>query len=289
MKERANSIISLRRILSFISFLLLSLSFDLSAIGIKEHELGDIPHATKASLHVSEGHSANMGVLLLCPGMNQNGVSLLREAEWLDFAKENSLGLAALHLVSDPDDLYDKHGKGYYYTQFGTGQAVARKLREIYGKDVKLFMYGFSGGAQFGSRFLEQYNDMIASWALYSASFWPTPSNASDTSPPGIVACGEYDATRFAPTYTYFQEGRNAAARWTWVSVKGMGHARSLKLERFIRNYFKERLNLGETADVWADSETKIVYSEVWGRQTSLVSWFPSHEILKEWNAFHRH
>lgn len=288
MNQLGESAISFRTLGCLLS-LLLNLNFDLNATGIKEYKLGVIAHVSKASVYVSEDHPAIRGVLLLCPGMNQNGVSLLRETEWVDFAKECSLGLAALHLVSDPDDLYDRDGKGYYYTRLGAGEAVANKLKEIYGKDEKVFMYGFSGGAQFGSRFLEQYSDMVASWALYSASFWPSPSIASETSPPGIVACGEYDATRFAPTYAYFQEGRNFGARWTWVSVENVGHSRSLKLERFIRSYFKDILTLEVPKGVWADSETKTVYSEIWGQQASLVSWFPSDEMLKQWNRLHRH
>ena len=89
---------------------------------------------------------------MLAPGMNTDGALFLKEAPWMDFAKRNNLGVIALNYSEE--DLYQNR-KGYYRPEQGSGQALLDEIKRVYGKDLPIVLYGFSGGAQFVSRFVD--------------------------------------------------------------------------------------------------------------------------------------
>jgi hypothetical protein len=235
-----------------------------------------------------DGLDAKNGVLVLCPGMNGNGESLLLEEDWGKFCAAHHLGLVGVTFYSPPSLLYGSPARGYYYPEQGSGNALVSALQKIYGKRVKIFLYGFSGGAQFGSRFAEQYSDLMLGWAAYSASFWRTPSLVGPTSSPGIVACGEFDAERYGPSFAYFQQGRRKDARWTWVSIGGVGHMRHKRFEEFVRAYFATVLE-GKFEDAqWLDAETRQPTTEDERLlNPSLSAWLPAPDIVDLWLKLH--
>ena len=91
---------------------------------------------------------------MLAPGMNTDGALFLKEAPWMDFAKRNNLGVIALNYSSSEEDLYQNR-KGYYRPEQGSRQALLNEIKRVYGKDLPIVLYGFSGGAQFVSRFVD--------------------------------------------------------------------------------------------------------------------------------------
>ena len=126
-----------------------------------------------AKIQVTNNESA---VLMLTPGMNTDGAFFLKEAPWMDFAKRNNLGVIALNYSEE--DLYQNH-KGYYRPGQGSGQALLDEIKRVYGKDLPIVLYGFSGGAQFVSRFVDWRPDRIIAWCAYSAQFWDYPPKGS--------------------------------------------------------------------------------------------------------------
>lgn len=243
---------------------------------------------TKAELHRQNDFPATNGVLVLLPGMNGDGAKLAQDATWRTFAQENRLGLVGVSFASSPELLYGDPARGYYYPEQGSSEVLLRGLQELYGKDVKLLLYGFSGGAQFSSRFADQHPERVVSWAAYAACFWAAPVAASPASPPGIVTCAEFDAARYGPAFGYFQQGRRKDARWTWVSVGNLGHARSKRLEDFIRAYFSAVLAGDSLTPAWYDAETMQPTTEDERLLTPALSvWLPSPEITDLWLKLH--
>ena len=102
-------------------------------------------------------------VLVLAPGMNTDGAFFLKETPWMDFAKRNNLGVIALNYSSSEEDLYQNR-KGYYRPEQGSRQALLNEIKRVYGKDLPIVLYGFSGGAQFVSRFVDWCPDRIIAW-----------------------------------------------------------------------------------------------------------------------------
>jgi pimeloyl-ACP methyl ester carboxylesterase len=243
---------------------------------------------TKSELHCERDFPATKGVLILCPGMNGNGAILAQDLTWRTFAKESGLGLVGMSFSSPPELLYGDPAQGYYYPEQGAGEVLIRGLRELYGKDVKVFLYGFSGGAQFCARFADQHPERVVSWAAYAACFWADPVSASPTSPPGIVTCGEFDAGRYGPAFGYFQQGRRKESRWTWVSVGNIGHVRYKRLEDFIRAYFAAIMIGDFSAASWLDAETVQPTSEDERLLNPALSvWLPTPEIKDAWLKLH--
>jgi len=130
-------------------------------------------------------------------------------------------------------------------------------IRETYGEDLPIVVYGFSGGAHFVSRFVEWVPSRVVVWSAYSAQFWDEPSLDENT-PPGIVACGEFDGSRWFPTFSYYFKGRQAGKPWTWVSIAETGHHRKGAFEQFVRQYFSAVLEgSGNIVPTMVDIDTE--------------------------------
>ena len=238
---------------------------------------------TPASLRHNES-----AVLVLAPGMNTDGAFFLKEAPWMEFAKRNNLGVIALNYSSSEEDLYQNR-KGYYWPEQGSGQALLDEIKRVYGKDLPIILYGFSGGAQFVSRFVDWCPDRIIAWCAYSAQFWDYPKSGSKvTQARGIVACGDQDGMRWQPSFAFYYQGRKNNRPWIWVNISNTGHNRSAKFERFVRQFFDEELAIwrgdkkpGE--DVYSDISNSDNELLLLSDQPELQCPFRSNELLESW------
>lgn len=238
-----------------------------------------------SDIPVSGGETA---VLVLAPGMNTDGAFFLKEAPWMEFAKRNNLGVIALNYSSSEEDLYQNR-KGYYWPEQGSGQALLDEIKRVYGKDLPIILYGFSGGAQFVSRFVDWCPDRIIAWCAYSAQFWDYPKSGSKvTQARGIVACGDQDGMRWQPSFAFYYQGRKNNRPWIWVNISNTGHNRSAKFEKFVRQFFDEELAIwrgdkkpGE--DVYSDISNSDNELLLLSDQPELQCLFRSNELLESW------
>lgn len=246
----------------------------------------------RADIYVSDTAKHPTAVLVLSPGCNGNGESLASDATWQRFASENRFGLLGLSFASDEALLRD--GRGYYYASRGSGDVLLRAIRTVYGSDLPLFLYGFSGGAHFTSRFAEWRPHRVVAWCAYSAAWWDDPRRRP-AMPPGIVACGEDDGARYGASLTFFLQGRALGKPWTWVSLARTGHARSATLDTFVRSYFPACLRgappgnpSASREERWCDVETKepILRAAV-SAQPTLASWLPTEDVARRWRVLH--
>lgn len=123
----------------------------------------DLLSKDKFSFSILEKNGDEKAVLVLAPGMNTDGSFFLKESPWVDFAKQNNLGLIALNYSSLEEDLLENR-KGYFYPEQGSGQALLDEIKSVYGTDLPIVIYGFSGGAQFVSRFIDWHPGGIIAW-----------------------------------------------------------------------------------------------------------------------------
>lgn len=227
-------------------------------------------------------------VLILSPGCNGNGERLIRSSVWQEFAQRNHLGLVGLSFASPEKAIHD--GTGYYYASKGSGDKLLEGIRKIYGKDLPLLLYGFSGGAHFTSRFEEWAPSHVIAWCADSAGWWDVPQ-PSGVSPLGIVACGENDP-RYGASLSYFKQGRAAGKPWLWVSLPEIGHQSSPALEDFARKYFEAVLKRGGSSDlsggVWVVVDTKKVITESEAMALPSESgWLPDSSLIENWRKIH--
>jgi hypothetical protein len=236
---------------------------------------------TRAELHHVATVPNPNAVLVLCPGCNGSGEDLIRSPKWIAFAKQNRLGLVGLSFASSMSAI-EEENNGYYYASKGSGVKLLEGIRKIYGRDLPLLLYGFSGGAHFTSRFEEWNPARVLTWCAYSAGWWDEPQR-NPVSPPGIVACGDEDP-RYGATLIYFKQGRAAGKPWQWVSLAKTGHQGSLELDDFVRDYFSAILSQSKAAPIWTDidREEKVSGSEQ-AAQPSLTGWLPSETLFAKW------
>lgn len=194
-------------------------------------------------------------VLVLVPGTNTNGNFFLTEKLWVNFAKKNKLGLLTINFSSDIDGLYGFEKKGYYWPEQGSGNALNNEIKRVYGKDLPILIYGFSGGAQFVSRYIDFSPSRIIAWCAYSAQFWDNTKaliNGGCVSR-GIVACGDLDGARWQPSFSFYYDGKKQGKEWIWISCRNTRHNRNAALEEFVRAFFKEELDIFNGKEVSAD------------------------------------
>jgi len=93
----------------------------------------------------------------------------------------------------------------------GLGQQAGEQLDLLF-KDLskeyklhpRLFLYGFSGGAQFAHRFMMAYPDLVAGCSAHSAGSWATGEHWGSINPkaaniPLVISCGESDTAKSTP------------------------------------------------------------------------------------------
>jgi pimeloyl-ACP methyl ester carboxylesterase len=248
--------------------------------------VASVAHADVYDWHAAEVRGDEVAVLVLCPGMNQDGAFFLHESAWMDFAETNNLGVIALSYKSNSDQMYGESCEGYYWPEQGSGKALLDAVRATYGRDLPILIYGFSGGAQFTSRFAEWVPERVIAWAAYSAQFWDSPQ-IHKINPPGIVACGEYDGGRWYPSFSYFYQGRQQQKPWIWVSLPGGGHHRHGAFEQFVRDFFE--VTKGQSgAAAYADVESgQIFEASEEAVQQELMAIFPNQNLIQAWRELH--
>lgn len=83
-----------------------------------------------------------------------------------------------------------------------------KDLSKEYKLHPKLFLYGFSGGAQFAHRFMMAYPDLVAGCSAHSAGSWATGERWGDINPkaadiPLVISCGLSDTAKSTPDAPY--------------------------------------------------------------------------------------
>lgn len=242
---------------------------------------------TRADLYHVDTVRNPAAVLVLCPGCNGNGEELISDPQWQMFAKKQNLGLAGISFASRMEDLHN--GKGYYYAHNGSGKLLLEGISKLFGRDLPVLIYGFSGGAHFTSRFVEWKPERVTTWCAYSAGWWDEPK-PSHIMPPGIVACGENDE-RLGASLVYFKQGRAAGKPWLWIGIPNNGHSPDKRTESFVRDYFVAILaNSGNDdptkSGLWIDVDQRSVTDiKVVRQYPSITGWLPNTELLNLWQS----
>lgn len=105
-------------------------------------------------------------LIVLVPGLSDDADSLLLP-EFKDFAKKEGFGIVAPTFVSDEANYKTK--TSYIFPSGWSGDAMIRIVNALESKGVKsskLYMFGFSAGAEFVSTFSFIHPEMVAACAV---------------------------------------------------------------------------------------------------------------------------
>lgn len=247
---------------------------------IKTLRLVPIADMVRAELKYAAVPQNCAGALVLCPGYNGDGETLIREKGWQDFAKKHRLALVGLSFASDMDKLSSKGRRGYYYAENGSGDLLLSGLRKIIGKEVPITIFGFSGGAHFTHRFVYRFPEKVKAWAAYGFGWHDEAPQSVAMKPPGVFACGLKDS-RLGGTLSAFLSARRAQWPVCWLGISENGHSIDARAVALIKSYFEAVLLMRKEApDIWT-------YAGHRGLEGFWIKvWFPNRRIMKDWDAF---
>ena len=158
------------------------------------------------------------GILILVPGRNGNGRDLIIRDEWTHFADTHHLALCGLSFSSPKDRIEDSYSNAHS----GSGDLLLAGLTQFLGQEkaqtLPLLIYGFSAGARFTASFVDAHPDRVLSWCGYAVGRWEDLRSTGRPFPPGLVACGEWDAGCYHASLIHFQKGRKLGQPWMSVS-----------------------------------------------------------------------
>jgi len=221
----------------------------LAANPIETLHLQPAANMTRADLCYVKPEGAPCAVLVLAASWNSQGNVLITRKQWQEFAIKHNLGLVGLSFASEKEALLD--GTGYYYASKGSGQLLLEGIERIYGKPLPLLLYGFSGGAQFTTRFVEWAPERVLGWCAAGAGWYDKPAS-NPASPPGIVSSGDEDLA-YGPSIGYFMQGRKAGKPWLWLPLARTDHVIVPQLDEFVRKYFSVLLDQNPKKGAYAD------------------------------------
>lgn len=258
--------VKMRGMKCLLLILLVLSSGRLKASEIECLHLDPVPGISRADLYYLASPAIPKAVLVISPGCNGNGESLIRSPSGRDSPDGITSALSVsplprhlpmrspfraasqattrpppLVVASSSDPLHD--GTGYYYASKGSGEKLLEGFARFTGR---ICLYSSTDSLEGRISRADSKNGLpreVVAWCADSAGWWDDPK-PSGISPPGIVACGENDP-RYGASLSYFKQGRVAGKLWLWVSLPKIGHQASPALEEFARKYFEAVLKRG--------------------------------------------
>lgn len=266
-----------------LTFLLLGFAELAAAEGVETLRFKPAANMTRAEIQYFPTVPSPKAVLVLCPGMNGNGLREIGEKKWQDFARSENLGLLSISFASKPGLV--EHGKGYPFAADGSGQILLEAVRQQYGRNLPLLLYGFSSGAFFTELFADWKPERVVAWSAH-ATGWCGAQKYNDA--PGLVTCGDMDETRYGGAIMYFKEGRAQGKRLLWLSLPGLSHSTSGEQEDFVRQFFAAVLRGKSDREQWVDVDRETVVSKQEAAKVpALAGWLPDASLLPEWMKIH--
>jgi pimeloyl-ACP methyl ester carboxylesterase len=233
---------------------------------------------TRAELKYYTPPADCTGVLVLCPGWNNDGAHWIKDAQWQEFARKQKLALVGLSFASENDS----DGKtGYHLAERGSGKLLFEGLARIFpGTQEKrpVVLFGFSRGGQFAHAVAAQFPERVRVWAITGAA---DTKIEKKTMAPGLVVCGLNDTNTGLSLETFFG-GLRAKQRVCWLGVPASGHTVEPRAEAWVREFFEAVLaQPPDAAGIWEEGEFER------GLDGFLIRvWFPDEKTQKSWKKF---
>jgi predicted esterase len=241
---------------------------------------------TKAEFYYADTVQNPTGVLLLCLGSNENPQLAMNNSDWLQFAKDNNLGLAAVEFASDGKML--RSGGGYYDARAGSGQLLVTALQNAYGRDVPLVVFGHEGGGAFATSFVDWQPARVKLWGVYSKDFPAQPPQPGNGNPPGVIACDVEDLKHNNKrSVEYFEAGRMQGKPWLWIPMAVAQTFRAQRFAEFFQQYAGETLSYTRpNPGVWLgiDDQKKFTKLDLMTKPKS-AGWLPDDSLASKWAA----
>lgn len=271
-----------------------------------EQEMPSGANYDKAEFKLWHPNSTNLlkAAVILVPGSNDDGRSMVDDAGWQAFATEQKLALVGCRFTDKPH--VESSIEEYVAASRGTGLALLEALKafavqsnHLELSEAPLLLWGMSAGGQYNYEFVAWKPERVVAFVVNKGGVYYTALTSKVArSVPGILFVGGKDLEgRTKGIAGLFAINRRAGALWALAEEPEAAHVvgRSIDVAKV---FFEDALALRLTA---GSAELKVISEEngyigdprtktfhrrsVWERSNSLTSWLPTERVARAWQA----
>jgi poly(3-hydroxybutyrate) depolymerase len=256
-------------------------------------------------LWLPDGAGPVRALVVLVPGSNGEGRTMVDDPFWQAFAVKHRLALVGCHLTDKPHD--QSFIEEYVDVAKGSGQALVDSIAALGVQaghaeiaTAPLMLWGMSAGGEFDYEFAVWRPDRVVAFVVNKGNIYYTALAPAPTrSIPALLFTGEKDLDfRIETVNGIFAVNRRGGALWALTEEPGIGHAvgRSKDLGAMLfEDVLDARLPessggalrpLAERAGFIADLTAK-TYAPVGDSRppNHLTSWLPTERMAKAWQS----
>jgi dienelactone hydrolase len=246
------------------------------------------------------------GVLVLTPGINQDGREAVLDSVWQKFAVKHNFIIVGCYFKN-----YESTDKSRYIdASKGSGDILLKSIKKyskaIFNNDINelpLLLFGMSAGGQFNYEFVAWKPEKVISFVVNKGGYYSTGITSDESQKvPGIFFIGEDDLYyRNNMILGIYSANRSQGANWTLITEKDTKH--SLKNSKalsitFFESVMLKRLRNNVLLDissdnpllVFKDRKTFKYLNEIedanfnqWGKLNLLTIWLPDERFGDIW------
>lgn len=181
---------------------------------------------------------SNLSAIILVPGLNGKGETLLDQA-WMDFADKKNQLIIAPSFVFEGEQAF-REEKSYQYPKAWSGGALKAILKQFSDKGYKissLYMMGFSAGAQFVGRYAFLYPQQVKKCAIMASG--GNDKITKSVSVKFFYGIGKNDAgNRRSFADTFAKEAKSKRISVTKKEYENTGHNLTVDMQNDVRQFF---------------------------------------------------
>jgi hypothetical protein len=246
------------------------------------------------------------GVIVLVPGLDGDGRSMLNGIAWQNLARKYRLALVSCFM----------QGKDYYNAPRGTGDALLEALKNFADRSghaevatAPLLLYGESAGGQFDYDFVLWKPERVMAFVVNKGGYYNGGEPDSRTcATPGLFFLGKSDTDlRINAITTIWTAGRHLGALWALAPQPNSGHEFSRTppvAQAFFEGVLKARLADDSLSSDGPPPMKSMQESQGWlGDLTTFeihdgstdaqpdhkAAWLPDQNSATVWKAFVSH
>lgn len=192
-------------------------------------------------------------IMILFGGRNWKGDKTINSYHFNELA--DKYGLYLLSPSFKDDD--------YWEPEKWSGQALLDAVKSIQDKykipeERKLFLYGYSAGAQCANLFMLWKPSLVEAWGAHACGVWGSAPGNSQIAP-GLVTCGEEDNPRYELSRTFVMNSRESGALIIWRSYPE-AHALNKEALRLAELFFESVLSRSHADEYVGDDQNLKFY-----------------------------
>jgi pimeloyl-ACP methyl ester carboxylesterase len=165
------------------------------------------------------------GALVLVPGYNGNGLSLVNNPAWQDLAQQHQLALIGCHLKGDKQDLYCRAERGSGAALLKAVDQLGQMSQHPELAGTALAIWGHSAGGQFGYNVACWKPKRVIGFVAIKGGYSYANATPALRKVPSLIIAGENDKPERIHNLTkLFTGNRQLGALWGFVMEPNAGH-----------------------------------------------------------------